>query len=274
MSRLEINNLHVSAGEVEILKGIDLVINSGEVHALMGPNGNGKSTLLNAVMGHPKYQITKGKIIFNDEDITNIEVDERARKGLFLAMQYPQEITGVTMSDFMRSAINAKSEKPISLYKFIKELETSTKEVGFDLDMVHRSINEGFSGGEKKRNELLQIMMLKPQIVLLDELDSGLDVDALNLVGNVLNNMQGPNFGCVIVSHYAKMYKLVKPTHVHVIINGKIVKSGGQEIIDKIDAEGYEWVQKELGIELRKEEKRQAVLASCGRKVAIKKEEK
>lgn len=274
MSRLEINNLHVSVGEVEILKGINLVINSGEVHALMGPNGNGKSTLLNAIMGHPKYQITEGQIIFNDENITEAEVNERAKKGLFLAMQYPQEITGVTMSDFMRSAINAKNEKPVSLYKFIKELEIATKEVGFDLDMVHRSINEGFSGGEKKRNELLQIMMLKPQIVLLDELDSGLDVDALNLVGNVLNKMQGPDFGCVIVSHYAKMYKLVRPTHVHVIIDGKIVKSGGQEIIDKIDSEGYEWVQKELGIEFKKEEKRQAVLASCGRKVAIKKDEK
>ncbi len=270
MHTLEIKDLHVSVGDIEILKGINLTINSKETHALLGPNGHGKSTLLNTIMGHPKYIITKGSIIFDGKDITHESVDVRARMGLFLAMQYPLEISGVNESDFIRSAINARNEKPISLYKYIKELETATKTVGFDLDVAHRYLNEGFSGGEKKRNELLQLLMLKPYIALFDELDSGLDVDALNTVAKVINDINNTNeeFASIIVSHYAKMYNLVKPSHVHIIVNGKIVMEGDAKLVERVDKEGYEWLTKEKGIVITKERKvNPTMLGSCGRKV-------
>ena len=270
MHTLEIRDLHVAVGEVEILSGINLIIRSGEMHALLGPNGHGKSTLLNAVMGHPKYQITQGSILLDGQDITNKSVDERARLGLFLALQYPLEISGVTESDFLRSAINARQSQPVSLYRYIKDLEAATKEVGFELDVAHRYLNEGFSGGEKKRNELLQLLMLKPSIALFDELDSGLDVDALNIVCNVINkyHAEHPEFASLTISHYAKMYQMIKPTKVHIIINGKIVAEGGAELIEKVDHQGYEWIQKELGISIAKVQKVNAnLLGSCGHKV-------
>jgi Fe-S cluster assembly ATP-binding protein len=252
MKTLEIKNLHVKVGDLEILKGIDLTVKTGELHALLGPNGHGKSTLLGAIMGNPKYTISEGSITLDGEDVLAMSVDERAKAGLFLAMQYPMEISGVTISDFMKEAINVRNEKPISLYKFIKELENATKEVGLPLDMVHRFINEGFSGGEKKRNEVLQMMLLKPSFALLDEIDSGLDVDALKIITDVINRMRNDDFGCLVVSHYARMYSLISPTHVHVVINGKIVVSGDNSIITKIDNQGYEWIKDEYGIEVSK----------------------
>lgn len=278
MSKIKIINLHASVNNTEILKGIDLEFNTGEVHALLGPNGHGKSTLLNVIMGHPKYVVTQGSITLDGEDVLAMSVDARARKGLFLALQYPQEIPGVSISDFLKSAINArnaeKNEKPVSLYKFIKELEKSSKEVGFNLDMVHRSINEGFSGGEKKRNEILQMLMLKPTFGLLDEIDSGLDVDGLKYVAEAVNSLKNDENGLIIVSHYARLYNLIKPTHVHVIVNGRVAVNGDASIIEKIDSQGYEWIKTELGIEIQKapldEKKAPVVLGDCAVKVATK----
>lgn len=256
MSKLVIKDLRAAVNGIEILKGINLEMDLNEIHALLGPNGHGKSTLLGVLMGNPKYEVLEGSITWNGEDLLAMSVDERSRKGLFLAMQYPQEIPGVTVSDFMKAAINAHQDKPVSLYKFIKSLENAAKEVNLPLDMVHRFINEGFSGGEKKRNEILQMLVLKPQLAMLDEIDSGLDVDALKIIANAINKLkEETGFGCLLVSHYARMYDLVHPTHVHVIVNGKIVVSGDESIVKKIDTQGYEWIKKELGIEIKKEER-------------------
>ena len=266
MSTLKIKDLHVSIGEKEILKGIDLEVNTGEIHAIMGPNGNGKSTLLSAIMGHPKYEVTQGSITLDGEDVLSMSVDERARAGLFLGMQYPQEIPGVTNSDFLKSAINSRQEKPISLFKFIRTLDKGIEELEMDPNLAHRYLNEGFSGGEKKRNEILQMKLLKPKFALLDEIDSGLDVDALRVVSEAINSMRSDDFGCVMVSHYERLFELVKPTHVHVLVAGKIVLDGGYEVIEKIDQEGYDWV-KELGIEMEVEEaRRPIILENCGKK--------
>ena len=270
MSTLKIENLHVSVGEKEILKGINLTINTGETHAIMGPNGNGKSTLLSAIMGHPKYTITKGNIYLDDQDVIQMSVDQRSKAGIFLGMQYPQEIPGVVTSDFLRAALNAHQEKPVSLFKFIKELDKNIADLKMDENLAHRYLNEGFSGGEKKRNEILQMKLLKPKFALLDEIDSGLDVDALKIVSEAINDMKSESFGCVMVSHYERLFELVPPTHVHILVDGKIVLSGGQELIDRIDKEGYRWV-KELGFEFETEEERQPiVLGSCGNKVKAK----
>lgn len=250
MSTLKIENLHVSVDNKEILHGIDLVINTNEIHAIMGPNGNGKSTLLQAIMGHPKYSIDKGKVWIDDIEITKLTVDERARSGLFLGMQYPIEISGVTNSDFLRSAMNSHTDKPISLFKFVKQLDEEVNLLQMKTDLAQRYLNEGFSGGEKKRNEILQMKMLKPKFALLDEIDSGLDVDALRIVSDVINSQVSSEFGTLIVSHYERFYEMVRPTHVHILINGKIVKNGGFELVQKIDSQGYEWLNKELGIDL------------------------
>ena len=256
MAKLVIKNLKASVNGIEILKGINLEMDLNEIHVLIGPNGHGKSTLLGVLMGNPKYEVTEGSITWDGEDLLAMSVDERSRKGLFLAMQYPQEIPGVTVSDFMKAAINAHQDKPVSLYKFIKSLENAAKDVNLPLDMVHRFINEGFSGGEKKRNEILQMLVLKPRLAMLDEIDSGLDVDALKIIANAINKLkEETGFGCLLVSHYARMYDLVHPTHVHVIVNGRIVVSGDESIVTRIDKEGYEWIKKELGIEIKKEER-------------------
>lgn len=266
MSTLKIKDLHVEVGEKEILRGINLEVKAGEIHAIMGPNGNGKSTLLSAIMGHPKYTVTQGSIELDNQDVLAMSVDERARAGLFLGMQYPQEIPGVTNSDFLKAAINARLEKPISLFKFIRALDKNVEELDMDENLAHRYLNEGFSGGEKKRNEILQMKLLKPQFALLDEIDSGLDVDALKVVSQAINSMRSDEFACVMVSHYERLFELVKPTHVHVLVKGQIVMSGGYEVIEKIDKEGYEWVR-ELGIELDQEEERKPIiLESCGKK--------
>lgn len=270
MSTLKIENLHVSIDDREILKGIDLTINTGEIHALMGPNGNGKSTLLSAIMGNPKYQVTKGSIYLDDKNVLEMTIDERSKAGIFLGMQYPQEIPGVVTSDFLRAALNAHQEKPVSLFKFIKELDKNIADLKMNENLAHRYLNEGFSGGEKKRNEILQMKLLKPKFALLDEIDSGLDVDALKIVSEAINDMKSESFGCVMVSHYERLFELVPPTHVHILVDGKIVLSGGQELIDRIDKEGYRWV-KELGFDFETEEERQPiVLGSCGNKVKAK----
>ena len=253
---LEIIDLHVSVEDKEILKGINLVVTEGEVHAIMGPNGNGKSTLLQTIMGHPKYTITRGSILFNGEDVLTMSVDERARKGIFLAMQYPQEISGVTNSDFLRAAINSRREENISLFKFIKQIEANIKKLKMKDDLAHRFVNDGFSGGEKKRNEILQMMMLEPSIAMLDEIDSGLDVDAIKLVSDAINELIGKNsMGLLVVSHYERFFTLIKPTHSHVIVDGKIVVEGDNELVMKIDTDGYDWLYKELDITPVKEDK-------------------
>ncbi|MFV0479671.1 MAG: Fe-S cluster assembly ATPase SufC [Anaerorhabdus sp.] len=266
MNQLKIENLHVSVEGKKILKGVNLEIKAGEIHALVGPNGTGKSTLLSAIMGHPKYQITQGKIVLNGQDVLNMSVDERSRAGLFLAMQYPQEVPGVTNSDFLRAAINARRETPIPLFSFIKEMEKSIQALEMKSDLAHRSLNEGFSGGEKKRNEIVQMRMLKPLFALLDEVDSGLDVDALKVVAKVILETQSENqMGLLIVSHYERFYQLIPPTHVHVLIHGEVVVEGGPELILKIDTEGYDWIYKQFGIQPVIEEEKPAVysLGSC-----------
>lgn len=249
---LEIKDLHVSIEGNEILKGITLTIKSGEFHAIMGPNGTGKSTLAAAIMGHPKFEVTKGSITLNGEDVLEMEVDERARAGLFLAMQYPSEISGVTTSDFLRSSINARREEgnEISLMKFIKEMDGALDELEIDQNMAQRYLNEGFSGGEKKRNEILQLMMLKPGIAILDEIDSGLDIDALKIVSDAVNKVrEETGLGCLIITHYQRLLNYIKPDFVHVVMQGRVVKSGGAELAERLEKEGYEWVKEELGIE-------------------------
>lgn len=266
MAELKIENLHVEIEGKEILKGVSLVIKSNEIHALMGPNGNGKSTLLAAIMGHPKYTVTEGSILLDGQDVLAMSIDERSRAGLFLAMQYPQEVPGVTNSDFLRAAINARRESPMPLFSFIKEMEKTIKDLEMKPDLAHRFLNEGFSGGEKKRNEIVQMKMLKPSIAMLDEIDSGLDVDALKIVANSVVDMQkDTNLGLVVVSHYERFYQLLKPTHAHVLVNGKIVIEGDGELVSKIDTEGYDWIYKEFDIQPVVEDKKQMVfsLGSC-----------
>ncbi|MCM3087721.1 Fe-S cluster assembly ATPase SufC [Bhargavaea ginsengi] len=251
MSTLEIKGLHVEIEGKEILKGVDLTINTNEIHAVMGPNGTGKSTLASAIMGHPKYEVTAGTVTLDGEDVLEMEVDERAQAGLFLAMQYPSEISGVTNADFLRSAINAQREEgdEISLMKFIRELDSKMDTLEMDQDMAQRYLNEGFSGGEKKRNEILQLMMLKPKFAILDEIDSGLDIDALKVVSKGVNEMRGENFGCLIITHYQRLLNYITPDHVHVMMQGRVVKSGGPELAHKLEAQGYDWIKEELGIE-------------------------
>ncbi|PQP82442.1 Fe-S cluster assembly ATPase SufC [Paenibacillus sp. PCH8] len=234
----------------EILKGINLEMKGGEIHAIMGPNGTGKSTLASALMGHPKYEVTEGTITLDGEDVLDMAVDERARAGLFLAMQYPSEIAGVTNSDFLRSAINARRGEgnEISLIKFIRQMEGKMKELDMNPEFAHRYLNEGFSGGEKKRNEILQMMLLDPKIVVLDEIDSGLDIDALKIVADGVNAMKSEDRGFLIITHYQRLLNYITPDYVHVMMQGRIVKSGGPELAHRLEAEGYDWVKAELGI--------------------------
>ncbi|HBC4160643.1 TPA: Fe-S cluster assembly ATPase SufC [Staphylococcus aureus] len=248
-STLEIKDLHVSIEDKEILKGVNLTINTDEIHAIMGPNGTGKSTLSSAIMGHPSYEVTKGEVLLDGVNILELEVDERAKAGLFLAMQYPSEITGVTNADFMRSAINAKREEgqEINLMQFIKKLDKNMDFLDIDKDMAQRYLNEGFSGGEKKRNEILQLMMLEPKFAILDEIDSGLDIDALKVVSKGINQMRGENFGALMITHYQRLLNHITPDKVHVMYAGKVVKSGGPELAKRLEEEGYEWVKEEFG---------------------------
>ena len=248
-STLEIKDLHVSIEDKEILKGVNLTINTGEIHAIMGPNGTGKSTLSSAIMGHPSYEVTQGEVLLDGVNILELDVDERAKAGLFLAMQYPSEITGVTNADFMRSAINAKREEgqEINLMQFIKKLDKQMDFLDIDKDMAQRYLNEGFSGGEKKRNEILQLMMLEPKFAVLDEIDSGLDIDALKVVSKGINQMRGEEFGALMITHYQRLLNYITPDKVHVMYGGKVVKSGGPELAKRLEEEGYEWVKEEFG---------------------------
>lgn len=268
MKKLEIIDLHAEVEGLEILKGVNLTIKTGEVHAIMGPNGTGKTTLSSVIMGHPKYKITKGDILIDGVSIKNMAVDERARAGLFLAMQYPAEIPGVTNSDFVRSAMKSCSGKDVKLFKFIVDYDKAVKELKMREDLPHRYLNEGFSGGEKKRNEILQMKMLKPSFAILDEIDSGLDVDALRIVGENVSEMVGDSFGCLLITHYQRLLDYIKPHFVHIMLNGKIVRTGGNELIQKIDHEGYDWIKKELGI--KDEETKRVMLGTCATKEALK----
>ncbi|KAF6576899.1 Fe-S cluster assembly ATPase SufC [Paenibacillus sp. SEL3] len=249
-TNFKIEGLKATIEGKEILKGINLEMKGGEIHAIMGPNGTGKSTLASALMGHPKYEVTDGKVTLDGEDVLDMEVDERARAGLFLAMQYPSEIAGVTNSDFLRSAINARREEgqEISLIKFIRQMESKMKELEMNPEFAHRYLNEGFSGGEKKRNEILQMMMIDPKIVILDEIDSGLDIDALRIVANGVNAMRSEDRGFLVITHYQRLLNYVKPDYVHVMMQGRIVKSGGPELAERLEADGYDWIKEELGI--------------------------
>ena len=247
MAFLEIKDLHVKIEDKEILKGISLKVEKGEVVALMGPNGSGKSTLAYTLMGHPRYEVTKGKIFLNGEDITNAKPDERARKGLFLSFQYPQEIPGVSVSNFLRTAINAKKEargeKLLSVIDFHKLLQEKMSLLKVDKSFSLRYLNDGFSGGEKKRMEILQMAMLQPSIGILDETDSGLDIDALRTVAEGVNKLKGPELGVVLITHYQRILNYITPDKVHIIIAGKIAKSGGKELALEVEDKGYEWVK-------------------------------
>ena len=273
MSTLKIENLHVEVEGKQILKGVTVSISEGETVALLGPNGHGKSTLLNVIMGHPRYAITEGKIYFNDVDITNLSTDERARLGLFLALQNPPEVPGVINSDFLRAAVNARREEHLSTYKFYKLLDSAIKEVKMPFDLATRSLNEGFSGGEKKRNEILQMLLLEPKIAMLDEIDSGLDVDAIQVVADVIRKEQAKGRGFLVISHYARLFDLIQPTRAIVMINGKVVLDGGVDLIKRIDQTGYEFIKTELGIEIEKEETNmnQTSIGTCAVKETIKK---
>lgn len=247
---LKIENLHANVEDKEILKGFNLEVKTGEIHAIMGPNGTGKSTLAATLMGHYKYTPTEGSVTIDGEDLLSMSVDERSRAGLFLAMQYPNEISGVTNSDFIKTAVQAHMPEGehVKLFKFIKELDRCVKDLKMREDLPHRYLNEGFSGGEKKRNEILQMKMLKPSFAILDEIDSGLDVDALRIVGENINNMRSENFGAIVITHYQRLLDYIDVDYVHIMIQGKIVRTGGKELITKIDEEGYDWIKEELGI--------------------------
>jgi len=256
MSVLEIKNLHVSIEEKEILKGVNLTLKTGEIHAIMGPNGTGKSTLSAAIMGNPNYEVTEGEILLDGQNILELEVDERARLGLFLAMQYPSEIPGITNAEFMRAAINAKRDEDdkISVMDFLKKLDEKMELLNMPEEMAERYLNEGFSGGEKKRNEILQLLMLEPTFAILDEIDSGLDIDALKVVARGVNEMRGENFGSLIITHYQRLLNYITPDVVHIMMDGRVVLTGNADLAKRLEAEGYAGISHDLGIEYKEEE--------------------
>ncbi len=258
MQELVIKDLHANVDGKEILKGVNLTIKSGEVHAIMGPNGTGKSTLSAVIMGNPKYTVTSGSIKLNGQEVLEMAVDERAKAGLFLGMQYPSEIAGITNSDFIRAAVSSTSDVKESLIKYIRRLDAAITDLKMDSDMTSRYLNEGFSGGEKKRNEILQLKMLKPKIAILDEIDSGLDIDALTVVGsNLTQEMidRKDEMGLLLITHYQRLLDHIKPTHVHVMLGGRIVTTGGAEIVERLETEGYDRYKEEHGIVDAKEQK-------------------
>ena len=253
-STLEVRDLRVAVGDAEILRGVDLLVRQGEVHALMGPNGSGKSTLAGVVMGRPGYRVTGGDVLYQGESILALTPDNRARRGLFLAFQYPVEVPGVSVVNFLRSAYNAvknpdgDESKSISALGFRKLLKEKMGLVGVDDDMVRRYVNQGFSGGEKKRMETLQLAVLEPEIAILDETDSGLDIDALKAVAGGINQLRGPDLGLLLITHYQRILEYVTPDHVHVLMGGRIVRSGGPELARELEAKGYEGLRAELGV--------------------------
>jgi Fe-S cluster assembly ATP-binding protein len=266
---LEFKDLVVSVDGNIILNGINLKINGGETHAIMGPNGTGKSTLASVCMGHPRYQVESGDILLDGESILDLSVDERSRKGIFLAMQNPIEVPGVTNFDFIKAAIQTRMGKDehLRVGRFILKFEDASQELDMGKGLAHRFLNQGFSGGEKKRNEILQMKMLNPRFAFLDEIDSGLDVDALKLVGEQVTKLKSPDLGLVLVTHYQRLLNYIKPDFVHVMIHGQIVKTGTDELIEKIDSDGYDWIKKELGIE--DDRKQPYSLGTCATKTMV-----
>jgi Fe-S cluster assembly ATP-binding protein len=250
MADLEIRNLHVSAEDKEILKGLDLDVSKGEIHALMGPNGSGKSTLANVVMGHPGLEITEGTIHFKGEDVTEAAPEDRSRMGLFMAFQYPVAIPGVTVAKYLRMALNAhreaRGESEIKLKDFRKQTETAMELVNIPREFSSRYVNDGFSGGEKKRMEVLQLAMLRPELAVLDETDSGLDIDALRIVAEGVNRFAGPEMGTLIITHYQRILHMIEPDKVHVMFDGRIVKEGGPELVAELEEKGYGWITQEV----------------------------
>ena len=244
---LKVKNLHVAVNGVEILRGVDLSVKAGEVHAIMGPNGSGKSTLTQVLAGHPAYTVTAGTATYDGKDLLALKPEERAREGLFLAFQYPVEIRGITNSYFLRSAVNAvkkhRGQEELDPLDFLQVLEEKLKAIGWDDTLMNRPVNEGFSGGEKKRNEILQLAVLEPRLALLDETDSGLDIDALKTVANAVNKLRAPNRSFVIVTHYQRLLNFITPDVVHVLADGRIVKSGGPDLAHELEAKGYDWLR-------------------------------
>jgi Fe-S cluster assembly ATP-binding protein len=249
---LEIRDLHASINGKEILKGINLTVNDGEIHALMGQNGAGKSTLSNVIVGHPSYEVTQGSIMFNGKDLLALKPEERAHEGIFLSFQQPVEIPGVSMVNFMRAALNAKRKyqglEPLPAADFLKLLRDKRKVVELDSKLANRSVNEGFSGGEKKRNEIFQMAVLEPTLSILDETDSGLDVDALRIVAEGFNKLRTPQSSAIVITHYQRLLDYLKPDVVHVLINGQIVKTGGPELALDIEQKGFDWIKEEVGL--------------------------
>ncbi len=248
---LEIRNLHARIGDKEILKGINLTVKDGETHAIMGPNGSGKSTLSAVLVGNPLYTVTEGEVIFNGKNLLEMSPEDRAHEGLFLSFQYPVEIPGVSMNNFMKAAINEKrkyeGKEPLSAGDFLKLVREKRKVVELDSKLANRSVNEGFSGGEKKRNEIFQMAMLEPKLSILDETDSGLDVDAMRIVAEGVNKMHTPETSTIVITHYERLLDMIKPSVVHVLYKGRIVKTEGPELAKEIEKRGYDWIKEELG---------------------------
>lgn len=250
---LEIKNLHARIGDKEILRGINLTIFDGETHAIMGPNGSGKSTLSAVLVGNPIYEVTEGSAFFNGKDLLAMKPEDRAHEGIFLSFQYPVEIPGVSMTNFMRAAVNAKrkylGQEPMNAAQFLKLMREKRKIVELDAKLSNRSVNEGFSGGEKKRNEIFQMAMLEPKMSILDETDSGLDVDAMRIVAEGVNKLATPDSSCIVITHYDRLLDMIKPKFVHVLYKGRIVKTAGPELAKQIQEHGYDWIKEEVGEE-------------------------
>ncbi|MDX6379619.1 MAG: Fe-S cluster assembly ATP-binding protein [Rubrobacteraceae bacterium] len=244
---LKIENLHAEIDGNEIVKGLSLEVGKGEIHAIMGPNGSGKSTLANVLMGHPRYEVTDGTVTFEGADVFELEPDERAKMGMFLAFQYPSEVPGVSVANFLRTAVNSVREKELSVMDMYKLLQEKMRIMQMDPKFAERYLNEGFSGGEKKRNEILQMLMLEPKLAIMDETDSGLDIDALQVVARGVNELRGPEFSAVIITHYQRILRYIEPDHVHVMLDGRLVTSGGKELALALEDKGYDWVRQEFG---------------------------
>ncbi len=244
---LNIESLRIEIDGQEIVKGLDMEVGTGEIHAIMGPNGSGKSTLSNVLMGHPRYDVTAGSITFRGEDVFELEADERAKLGMFLAFQYPSEVPGVSVANFLRTAVNSVREKELSPMEMYKLIQEKMKIMQMDPKFAERYLNEGFSGGEKKRNEILQMLMLEPKLAIMDETDSGLDIDALQVVAKGVNELRGPEFSAIVITHYQRILRYIEPDRVHVMLDGRLVTSGGKELADALEEKGYDWVRQEFG---------------------------